>query len=306
MIASMGKQQHVGGADRDSGSGATADGPTGGGADARLAVAHDPTTPQMTLIDLASDASVAVRKAVAARPDAPAQALRSLTRDHDRHVREAVARNPATSVGNLLRLVKDADRWVRWAVASNPACDESVRRVMAAAPDKELRGLLAETRELEPELAARLVDDVSPEVRERLATHTQDPDVIVALLADRTVRVRKGLARNSRTTAAQRSALARDPAVDVRAALVRALELDEADLATLVDDRSVQVRLAMATSEIIPAHVRQTLEGDPDEMVAAAARDFRPGAGSSPVVRAPRIGSRRSGTGPGRPGRTAR
>nr|WP_161556613.1 hypothetical protein [Micromonospora acroterricola] len=260
----------------------------------------------MTLIDLASDPSAAVRKAVATRPDAPAQALRPLTRDPDRQVREAVARNPATSVGNLLRLVKDADRWVRWAVAGNPACDRSVRQVMSEAQDKELRGLLAETRELEPDLAARLVDDVSPEVRERLATHTHDPDVITALMADRTARVRKGIARNPRTTADQRSVLAQDPVVDVRAALVRAVELDEADLERLVDDRSVQVRLALAKSEVVPPHIRQALERDPDETVASAAREFRPGAGASPVIRAPRVGHRRSGTGPGRPGGTAR
>lgn len=189
----MGKQQDVGEPDRHSGSGATAHRLIGGGADERLTLAQDPTTPQMTLIDLASDPSAVVRKAVAARADAPAQALRPLTRDQDRQVREAVARNPSTSIANLMRLVKDADRWVRWAVASNPACDESIRRVMSEASDKELRGLLAESRELEPELAAKLTDDVSPEVRERLATHTHDPDAITALLADRTARVRKGL-----------------------------------------------------------------------------------------------------------------
>ncbi|MEV4466172.1 hypothetical protein AB0J51_21425 [Micromonospora echinofusca] len=260
----------------------------------------------MTLIDLASDPSAVVRKAVATRTDAPAQALRPLTRDRDRDVREAVARNPSTSIANLLLLVKDADRWVRWAVAGNPACDESIRRVMAEAPDKELRGLLAETRELEHELAARLADDVSPEVRERLATHTHDPDVITVLMADRTARVRKGLARNPRTTTAQRSALAQDPVVDVRVALVLAVELDEADLRRLVDDRSVQVRMAMATSELVPPHIRQALGRDPDEMVAGAARDFRSGAGNATVVRAPRIGHRASGTGRDRPGGTRR
>lgn len=306
MMAPMGKQQDVGGPDRQSGSGVAADGAAGGDADARLALAQDPATPQMTLIDLASDPSAVVRKAVATRTDAPAQALRPLARDHDRNVREAVARNSSTSVGNLLRLVKDADRWVRWAVAGNPACDESVRRVMAQAPDKELRGLLAQTRELEPELAALLVDDVSPEVRERLATHTHDPDVITALMADRTARVRKGLARNPRTTTAQRSALAQDPVVDVRAALVLALELDEADLRRLVDDRSVQVRMAMARSELVPPHVREALGRDPDELVAGAAREFRPGAGNPSVVRAPRVGHRASGAGRGRPGGSRR
>ncbi|MET8043438.1 hypothetical protein ABZU25_21560 [Micromonospora sp. NPDC005215] len=302
----MGKQQDVGEPDRHSGSDVADHRPIGGSADERLALAQDPTTPQMTLIDLASDPSAVVRKAVAARADAPAQALRPLTRDHDRQVREAVARNPSASIANLMRLVKDADRWIRWAVAGNPACDESVRRVMSEASDKELRGLLAERRDLEPELAAKLVDDVSPEVRERLGTHTHDPDVITALLADRTARVRKGVARNPRTTAAQRSALAADPVVDVRAALVRTVELDEADLTRLLDDRSVQVRLAMATSEIVPAHIRQALASDPDEMVASAARDFRPGSGTSSAVRAPRIAHRPTGAGAGRPGRATR
>ncbi|WP_434742018.1 hypothetical protein [Micromonospora sp. SH-82] len=287
----MGKQQGVGGSGRHGGPGAVA---AGDGTDPQLAVAQDPTTSQMDLIELASDPSAAVRRTVAGRPDAPAQALRTLTRDFDRDVREAVARNPSTSVGNLLRLVKDADRWVRWAVAGNPSCDESIRRVMAEARDKELRGLLAESRELEPELAAGLVGDVSPEVRERLATHTHDPDVITALMADRTARVRKGLARNPRTTPAQRSALAQDPVVDVRVALVLAVELSEADLRGLVDDRSVQVRTAVATSELVPPHIREALVGDPDEMVAGAARDFRPGAAGTPVVRAPRLGHRAS------------
>lgn len=302
MIAAMGQQQDVDGSDRHSRSDTAAHRATGGSVDARLALANNPATPQMALYELASDPSALVRKAVAARTDAPAQALRPLARDHDRNVREAVARNPATSVGNLLRLVKDADRWVRWAVAGNPACDESVRQVMAQAPDKELRGLLAESRTLEPELAAALIDDVSPEVRERLAAHTQDPEVITALLADRTARVRKGLTRNTRTSAEQRGVLARDPVVDIRAALVRTLELDEADLEQLVDDRSVQVRLAMATSDLVPPHIRRAMEDDPDESVASAARDYRRTPTGSPVVRAPRVGHRRSGTGPGRPG----
>ncbi|MFF0154541.1 hypothetical protein [Micromonospora sp. NPDC005203] len=302
----MGKQQDVGEPDRHSGSDVADHRPIGGSADARLALAQDPNTPQMTLIDLASDPSAVVRKAVAARADAPAQALRPLTRDHDRQVREAVASNPSASIANLMRLVKDADRWIRWAVAGNPACDESIRRVMSEASDKELRGLLAERRDLEPELAAKLADDVSPEVRERLASHTHDPDVITLLLADRTARVRKGLARNPRTTAAQRSALAADPVVDVRVALLRAVELGEADLALLLDDRSVQVRLAMATSELVPAHIRQALARDPDEMVASAARDFRPGSGTSSAVRAPRIAHRPSTAGAGRRGGTSR
>lgn len=306
MMASMAKQQDVGGSDGHSRSGATDERAVEGDVDARLALAQDPATSQMTLFDLASDPSAVVRKAVASRVDAPAQALRPLTRDHDRGVREAVARNPSASIGNLLRLVKDPDRWVRWAVAGNPACDESVRRVMSEAADKELRGLLAESRELEPELAARLIEDVSPEVRERLATHTRDPEVITALLADRTARVRKGLARNPRTTAEQRSALAQDPVVDVRVALVGAVELDDADLARLVEDRSAQVRLALAKSEVVPAHIRQALASDPDEMVAGAARDVRPESARPSAVRAPRIGHRPAGRGTRRPGGTAR
>ncbi len=243
-----------------------------GDIDARVAVAQDPATESAELYELASDASARVRVAVAARPDAPAQALRPLARDHDRDVREAVARNPAASQGNLLRLVGDADRWVRWAVAANPACDARVRSVMVKAQDKELRGLLAEMPELEPELAAILVGDASPEVRERLASHSGDPEVIEALLRDRTVRVRKGLAINQFTTAAQRSLLAQDSSPDVRAALVRAVKLDEEDLRVLLGDRSAEVRRSMATSDVTPQHIRQELEKDPDETVADDAR----------------------------------
>jgi hypothetical protein len=292
----MGKQQEAGGPDRRHGSSTADRRATGGSVDAGLALAQDPATSPAILFQLATDPSAVVRKAVALRPDAPAEALRPLARDRDRQVREAVARNPATSLGNLLRLVADADRWVRWAVAGNPACDESVRRAMSRTSDKELRGLLAEMRTLEPDLAARLIDDASPEVRERLATHTHDPDVITALMADRTVRVRKGVARNARTTAEQRSALALDPAVDVRTALVQSVELDEADLQRLVDDRSVQVRLALATSAITPPHIRRALEGDADETVAAEALRSAPSAGGARVEnrlsRSARTGSR--------------
>jgi hypothetical protein len=246
-----------------------------GNLDARVSLAQDKKTAPAALYELASDSSAQVRAAVAARPDAPAEALRPLARDRDRTVRETVAKNPATSQGNLLRLLGDADRWVRWAVAANPSCDARVRGKMAKAQDKELRGLLAEMRALEPELAELLIGDASPEVRERLARHTFDPEVISALLQDRTVRVRKGLAINEQTNAEQRHLLAQDSSPDVRAALVRAVELDEADLRLLLNDRSVEVRRSMAASTVTPVHIRQELEKDADETVAEEARRYR-------------------------------
>jgi hypothetical protein len=278
---------------------------TAGDIDARIALAQDRATAPTQLYELASDPSVRVRAAVAARPDAPAEALRPLTRDRDRDVREAVARNPSTSPGNLLRLVRDPDRWVRWAVATNPGCDARVRQAMVKAQDKELRGLLAETRALEPELAAILIDDASPEVRERLASHTHDPDVIATMLRDRTVRVRKGVAVNERTTAEQRHQLAQDSSPDVRATLVRALKLDEADLESLLHDRSVEVRRSMATSTVIPQHIRQALENDDDETVADDARRHRPSQSAGAPAPAPR-GGHRQAVGKRFPGRTTR
>ncbi|KUL33756.1 hypothetical protein ADL15_17330 [Actinoplanes awajinensis subsp. mycoplanecinus] len=246
-----------------------------GSIDTRVSLAKDQKTAPTTLFELASDPSALVRAAVAARPDAPAEALRPLARDRDRNVREVVAKNPASSQGNLLRLLGDADRWVRWAVAANPSVDARIRHVMANAQDKELRGLAAEMTLLEPDLAALLIKDASPEVRERLASHTTDPDVIVALLRDRTVRVRKGLAVNRWTSAEQRHQLAQDSSPDVRAVLVRALELAEEDLQDLLDDRSVDVRRSMATSSVVPEHIRQELENDADESVAEDARRYR-------------------------------
>ncbi|MEV8510674.1 hypothetical protein AB0368_38420 [Actinoplanes sp. NPDC051475] len=276
-----------------------------GDIDARVSLAKDHTTDHAALYELASDPSAQVRAAVAARPDAPAQALRPLARDRDRTVREAVAKNPATSQGNLLRLVSDADRWVRWAVATNPACDARVRQVMVKAHDKELRGLLAEMRALEPDLAAILVDDTSPEVRERLASHTHDPDIISALLRDRTVRVRKGLAINEQTTKEQRHILAQDSSPDVRAALVRAVKLDEADLQSMLGDRSVEVRRSMATSAVTPPHIRQALENDADETVAEDARRYRGSQVADEPATAPRAAHRRA-IGKRFPGKTTR
>jgi hypothetical protein len=120
--------------------------------------------------------------------------------------------------------------------------------------------------------------------------------MITALLADRTVRVRKGLALNQRTTAEQRHALALDNAVDVRSALVRAVDLNEADLRLLAGDRSAEVRRALATSTRTPAHIRQQLEHDADETVAAEARRVR----QIPAARPARRGHHRFITGPGR------
>jgi hypothetical protein len=285
-----------------------------GDIDVRVSLAHNSKTDPATLFELASDPSAQVRAAVAARPDAPAEALRPLARDRDRTVRETVAKNPATSQGNLLRLLGDADRWVRWAVASNPSCDARVRNVMSKAQDKELRGLLAEMEALEPELAAILIGDASPEVRERLASHTADPEVIAALLRDRTVRVRKGLAVNRWTSAEHRHILAQDSSPDVRAVLVRALELDEADLRAMLDDRSVDVRRSMATSALVPEEIRQELTKDPDESVAEDARRPRqspPAAEPAPAraattpAPAPRAGNRRP-IGKRFPGKSAR
>jgi hypothetical protein len=274
--------------------------------DTRIATARDRATAVAVLYDLASDPSPLVRAAVAAREDAPAEALRPLARDYDRNVREAVARNPATSQGNLLRLLGDSDRWVRWAVAANPACDARIRHMMVKAHDKEMRGLAAEMPELEAEYAAMLIDDASPEVRERLAAGTHDPEIIATLMRDRTVRVRKGVAVNERTTREQRHILAQDSSPDVRAVLVRALELDEADLRSMLDDRSVEVRRAMAMSDLTPAGIRAELEKDADDTVADDARRYgrsRPAESPAP---APRTGHRRLPVGKRFPGRTTR
>ena len=62
----------------------------------------------------------------------------------------------------------------------------------------------------------------------------------------------------------------------------------------------------MATSALIPPHIRQALQSDADETVAAAARGYGQASAGGAAVRVPRVGHRRSGSGPGRPGGTAR
>ena len=246
-----------------------------GSVEQRVALARNRKTSQEKLYSMVADPSAQVRAALAARPDATAQMLRALTRDRDRGVREIVARNAAASQGDLLRLLGDADRRVRWAVATNPSCDERIRGVMVKAQDKELRGLLAEMPALEPDFAAELVGDASPEVRERLAAHTAIPEIIDALLEDRAVRVRKGLAVNEWTSPDQRHRLATDFSPEIRATLVSALDLEEADLRGLLDDRSADVRQAMAASDRTPQHIREALMADADEQVRRAALTYR-------------------------------
>ena len=117
--------------------------------------------------------------------------------------------------------------------------------------------------------------------------------------------MRKGVAVNERTTAEQRHLLAQDPSPDVRATLVRAVELDEAALRSLLDDRSAEVRRSMATSAVIPQHVRQALENDSDATVAQDARRYRQARAAGAPAAGLRSGHRRA-IGTRFPGKTAR
>lgn len=138
------------------------------------------------------------------------------------------------------------------------------------APDKELRGLLAQMPEFEPELAAVLIDDSAPDVRE-LASHTKT-------LTSSGRRSGPDRPRTQGSCHEQTHHRRRPPhpgaglLADVRGAMVQKLKLAESDLQFLLDDRSVDVRRSTATPSVFPDHLRKELENDVDETVADNAR----------------------------------
>ncbi|MEV1239549.1 hypothetical protein [Nonomuraea sp. NPDC049750] len=237
----------------------------------RVTAARSPDASRDILEFLVADEASAVRRTVAAweGPEV-ADLLRTLGGDPDLKTRQAVVANPHCSADVLRELVNDPHESVRWAIPSHPRTDISVRRAITASQDSTLRRLLAESDELEPEIARLLMDD-SPEIKESLAAHTTLPDVLSTLAAHPNPKVRAGAAQNPKTTPEQRHSLARDPAALVRANLLKFVELEEEELRLLANDRSVNVRWWLATCPTTPLGILENLAQDPHPEVASQA-----------------------------------
>ncbi|GIM94771.1 hypothetical protein [Paractinoplanes toevensis] len=245
----------------------------------RVAAAAHPNAGTAVLAGLAADSSKNVRRTVAARPDTPPEALQALAADSDRATREAIAGNVATPPDVLIALLTDSTFEVRWAATMNPAADQRVQRAVCASAGQDHRFVLAQKEGLPAEITLLLARDPAKQVRGILAERIGDPAVLRTLLDDPEPDVRAAAAQNAGTTAEQRRQLVHDPAQRVRAAVVHAMadhgwDLPEEDLLLLARDRSVNVRYWVATLPGSTRPVYEILAQDPDDMTAAAARQW--------------------------------
>ncbi|MFI6396237.1 hypothetical protein [Nonomuraea sp. NPDC050540] len=206
----------------------------------RLLAAQAIAAPEDVVTFLVNDSSPAVRRALAARADLQEhRVLYQLAHDSDLKTRQALVANPNCPPEILIELVDDPHRSVRLDLPSHPNISEPVRKVIARSPDGDLRRLMAEDANLDPETTNLLLSDPAETVRAALAGHTSYPAILESLLKEDSDVVRAGAAQNSLTTIEQRRALARDPAALVRANLLKYVELEEDELLLLAQDRSI-------------------------------------------------------------------
>ncbi|MFI6458554.1 hypothetical protein ACIBF6_44285 [Streptosporangium amethystogenes] len=238
----------------------------------RLAVASDPATPPEILEAMATDPSRTVRRALAARTDAPGKVLRALAQDPDLKARQSLVKNPSCPSGVLITLVEDPHWSVRWSLPDHPAADADVRRAICQSADEDLRGLLAEQDGLDEETNSVLAADPSPNVRAGLAAHTDDPDILAALITDADPKVRVGATQNPITTTKQHRLLSNDKFATVRKAAITSGKLPYDELQRLAHDRSVDVRWCLAIWPTTPETVLRVLAEDPHPHVVAPAR----------------------------------
>ncbi|HWS33741.1 MAG TPA: hypothetical protein VN408_13500 [Actinoplanes sp.] len=161
-------------------------------------------TPVDALAGLTGHPSIFVRWALAGRADLPAADAEILAADQSAGVRAAAAAHPGLSEATIRRLSGDGNGEVRWRVARNPSVPLDVLaglgrinsgrippriadagpdevRELAASPSPQLRMLLAERRDLPPEVRDRLARDPDAKVLKAVAPH---PGLSEELLRD--------------------------------------------------------------------------------------------------------------------------
>ncbi|GAA4944160.1 hypothetical protein [Actinoplanes utahensis] len=177
----------------------------------------NPVTPVEAAIRLADHPSAIVRWTLAERADLPADVAERLAADPMPAVRMAVAGSPALSEAAIRRLAGDDYGQVRRLAARNPrvpldlltrsAGDGPLPRIAAAGPEEvremagsrnpALRMLVAERRDLPPEIRDRLAADPDASVVKAIAPHPGLPaELMRQMVARHGVRVVAKVATN--------------------------------------------------------------------------------------------------------------
>jgi hypothetical protein len=213
-----------------------------------------------------------VRRVVAARTDAPDWVLECLAGDRDRQTRQAVVDNPACPPDVLLVCLGDVEWRIRWDAVQHRNADGAVRRAAIRSPDKDIRSVLAQLRDLEPELIEALLADSEWQVREQLAMSTRSVNVLQALMKDADPRVRGEVALNDLATKEQLRRLADDASAVTRDKVAARQVLPEDVQSRLAADRSQNVRWWLCVAHDRNIALMTTMSADPDELVASHAK----------------------------------
>ncbi|GAB7109933.1 hypothetical protein JCM4814A_82480 [Streptomyces phaeofaciens JCM 4814] len=265
--------------------------------DMRAAAIRNPATPVEAVSGFVEHPSMLLRWALAARQDLSPQAFARLAADPHPGVRADLAENPAIDDALIRALADDRDLDVRRRLARHPRVPLDVLtrlartakigatllpRIAAASPsevvelatsrDPAVRMLVAQRRDLLPEIRDRLADDPDAKVIKALAPHPGLTETRLRAMVDRHgVRVLAGVATNPDATPALLENLVRhQPPVQKvfrevarhRGATASAL------LACLADTRA---RRVAAGNPALPPPVIAELLADADWRVAEAA-----------------------------------
>lgn len=178
--------------------------------DIREAALRNPATPVEALVGFVDHPSMLLRWALAARQDLPQQACARLASDPTPGVRADLAENPAIDDALIRALASDRDPNVRRRLAHHPrvpldvlthlartakigatllpriaASSPAEVEELAKSPDPAARMLVAQRRDLPPEIRDRLADDPDAKVVKALAPHPGLTEAQLRAMIDR-------------------------------------------------------------------------------------------------------------------------
>ncbi|MEV0092614.1 hypothetical protein [Streptomyces sp. NPDC050738] len=265
--------------------------------DIRQAALGNPATPTEAVAGFEDDPSMLLRQALARRPDLPPQVCARLAADPIPGVRADLADNPAIDEALIRVLAADSDPLVRREIVLHPRvpldvlvqlarntrigptllpriADASPAELeeLAASPEPAARMLVAQRRDLPPEIRDRLADDPDAKVAKSIAPHPGLADgQLRAMVEHHGIRVLARAATNPDATAALLEDLTRhDPPVQkmFRELARHPRATATALLACLAD---FQARPKAAGHPALPRSVIVELLTDEDERVVEAA-----------------------------------
>jgi hypothetical protein len=256
----------------------------------------NPATPAEAAADLVGHPSMYVRRQLAARLDLPPGVLVRLVGDPIPGVRGAVAENPALPEAAIRELADDDSPAVRRQLAGNPVVSIDLLagaarvptgllpRIAAATPDEvrqlagsrdpRLRALLAERRDLPPDIRDRMARDPDAKVVKAIAPHPGlAEDLLREMVARHGVRVIAEVAVNPDASPALLRDLARHvpPAQKVFREIARRRDAPAEALELCLADRQAGPIAAAHPSLPMNLIVKLVTSTDADGLATAAA-----------------------------------